>query len=243
MRVALATATVFLLALVAAGSAVAAPPRAGVRVVQCDRLDHSAVFQGRMRRTAGVRRMAMRFTLLERSPWRRFTRIAAPGLDRWRHSRPGKIVFSYRQGVKGLMRDAAYRTLLAFRWYDRHGKLLREERRRSRVCDQAGPRPNLRAGLTGLRPGTDPGVTLYSVRVANRGVLAAPATDVRLSVDGGAPRTATVPSLAPGQTTVVSIRGPNCQRAVDAVVDAADAIEESNEADNAHSASCAELGQ
>jgi CARDB len=240
MRLALA-ATVVLLAAVAAGSAVGAPQRATVRLVECDRIDHSAAFRGRMRQMAGARRMAMRFTLLERIPGKDFARVDAAGLGRWHHSRPGKAVFSYRQGVKGLVKDGAYRALLAFRWYDRRGKLIREERRRSPVCDQVGPRPNLRARVIGSGPGASPGVTRYSVRVGNAGRLAASAIDVRLAVDGAGAGSATIPTLAPGASTVVTLRGPDCKRAVDAVVDPADAIEESNEADNAHSVSCAEL--
>ena len=242
MRLALA-ATVVVLAAVAAGSAVGAPQRTAVRVVQCDRVDHSAAFRARVRRMPGARRMAMRFGLLERIPGKAFERVDAPGLGRWHSSRPGKAVFSYRQGVKGLAKTGAYRALVAFRWYDRRGKLIREERRRSPVCDQVGPRPNLRARVIGSRPGANPGVTRYSVRVANAGRLAAAAIDVRLAVDGADAGRATIPALIPGASTVVTLRGPGCRRAVDAVVDPADAIEESNEADNASSVTCAELGQ
>ena len=242
MRLALA-ATVLLLAAVSASSALAAPQRTAVRVVECDRIDHSAVFQGRMQRMPGARRLAMRFALLERVPGKDFTRVDAAGLGRWHSSRPGKAVFSYRQGVKGLVKDGAYRALLAFRWYDRRGKLIREERRRSPVCDQVGPRPNLRARVIGSRPGANPGVTRYSVRVGNPGRLAASAIDVRLAVDGAGAGSATIPALAPGASTVVTLRGPDCKGAVTAVVDSADAVEESNEADNTHSVSCAELGQ
>ena len=242
MRFAL-VATVVVLAAVAAGSALGAPQRSAVRVVQCDRVDHSAAFQGRMKRMPGAGRMAMRFSLLERIPGKDFERVDAPGLGRWHSSRRGKAVFSYRQGVKGLTETGAYRTLVAFRWFDRRGKLLREERRRSSICDQLGPRPNLRARVLGSQPGANPGVWHYSIRVANRGRLPASAIGVRLSVDGNAAGTATVPSLVPGESRVVTVRGPQCRRGVDAVVDPADAIEESNEADNAHSVSCAELGQ
>ena len=241
MRVALA-APVVVLAAVAASSAFGAPQRTAVRVAQCDRVDHSAVFQGRMRRIPGTHRMAMRFALLERLPGQAYQRVDAPGLARWRHSRHGKALFSYRQRVRGLMENGAYRALLAFRWYDARGKLVREERRRSGACDQVGPRPNLRARIVGAEPGATAGVTRYSVRVANRGALPAAAVDVRLSVDGAEAGTAAVPALTPGSSTVVTIRGPRCQRTVDAVADPADAIEESDEADNVHSVSCSELG-
>ena len=242
MRFAL-VATVVLLAAVAAGSALGAAPRSAVRVVQCDRVDHSAAFQGRMKRIPGARRMAMRFALLERIPGKAFERVDAPGLARWHSSRRGKAVFSYRQNVKGLTETGAYRTLVAFRWFDRRGRLLREERRRSSVCDQLGPRPNLRARVLGVQPGANPGVFRYSIRVSNRGRLPATAIEVRLSVNGTEAGTQTIASLGLDQSAVVTIRGPQCRRDVDAVVDPADAIEESNEADNAHSVSCAELGQ
>ena len=241
MRSALAAAVV-VLAAVAAGSATGATPqRASVRVTQCDRVDHAAVFHGRMRRMPRTRRMAMRFALLERMPGQSFQRIDAPGLERWHSSRPGKAVFSYRQAVKGLAETGAYRALLAFRWYDRKGRLLREERRRSGICDQRGPRPNLRARVIEARPGANSGGTRYAVRVSNRGALPAAAIEVRLSVDGAAARSATIPALEPGASADVTVGGPNCRGAVAVVVDPADAVEESNEADNAHSATCAEL--
>ena len=91
-------------------SALAGMPDAGttasrqawVRVSSCSRSEHNAVFYARMRRRAQGQRMWMRFTLLERGKDGRFTPVEAPGLKRWRKSKPGVKAFGYRQRVRGL---------------------------------------------------------------------------------------------------------------------------------------------
>jgi hypothetical protein len=213
---------------------------AGVRLLTCDRDAHNAAFQGRMRRVRGAERMSMRFTLFERMPGAQFRPVAAEGLDRWRRAKPFKAAFAYRQGVRGLVANAAYRTSVQFRWYTEEGQTVRRERHRSRVCDQNTPLPNLRARVIGAEPTADAGVLRYSVRVVNRGRAPADA-EVRLSVDGTEAAIRTIPAVLPGQPRVIVLQGPRCQRQVEAFADPADVIEESDERDNGHTVPCAAL--
>jgi hypothetical protein len=183
--------------------------------------------------------MWMRFTLLERSSGgARYQSVAAPGLARWRKSRRGVGRFGYRQTVKGLRLGASYRALIRFRWYDADGDLIRAGRRRSRVCAQRPPRPNLRiVGIGARRESVGDGIR-YRVRVLNAGALAAPAARVALSVDGEAFAAATTPALAPGEARTVSSAGPPCERGVRATVDPRNAIRESVETDNTRGGAC-----
>jgi hypothetical protein len=231
-------------ALSASGSgpaASAASPRTKVRLAECRRSARSAgrwaTFYARMRRVRGTRRMAMRFTLLERVGKGAFEPAATPGLGRWRKSRRGVVRFGYRQTVKGLRRGASYRALVRFRWYDSRGRVIRRGRRRSRVCSQPVPRPNLRVVTVGARQGGASN-DLYGVRVLNAGKASAPAVAVVLSIDGQALAAGRSPRLAPGEARTVRFSGPPCRRGVKATVDAENTLRESNEADNARRGSC-----
>jgi hypothetical protein len=94
--------------------------------------------------------MGMRFTLEEkvvRAPSaKRAARkaatawlpIKAPGLGVWRMSRPGVRMFAYRQNVLALSPDSSYRVLIAYRWYDAQGTVLKRAKRRSSPCRPAG---------------------------------------------------------------------------------------------------------
>jgi hypothetical protein len=218
-----------------------ASPLAWVKVSSCSRFDHTAAFYARVHRLAGTDRMAMRFTLLERSADEDYGPVRAPGLGRWRKSKPGVRAFGYRQRVRGLADGSLYRMQVDFRWYDADGELLRRSRRRSRVCSQAGPLPNLRAKVVGAARTQIDGVTRYQVRVANRGRAAADQVGVRFAVDGSAVDTQTVERLEPGAVAFLSFRGPDCESGVEATVDPDGTVLETIEDDNVQSLSCAEL--
>jgi hypothetical protein len=222
------------------GQSAAVEGMAGVKLLTCDRDAHGAAFEGRMRRVRGAERMSMRFTLLERMPGAQFRPVTADGLGRWRKSKPFKAVFAYRQGVRGLVENAAYRTWVQFRWYTEEGDTVRRERHRSRICDQSTPLPNLRARVIGAEPAPEAGQLRYSVRVVNRGRAPADA-EVRLTVDGAEAAIRNVPAVLPGQPRVIVLQGPRCQRQVKALADPADIIEESDERDNGHTVPCAPL--
>ena len=232
------------------GAAQARPPVDGgqvasrfawVKVASCSRTEHTAAFYARMRRLAQGQRMWMRFTLLERGRDGRFTPTSAPGLDRWRKSKPGVMAFGYRQKVRGLAADSSYRARVEYRWYSADGTLQRKLRRRSGTCSQSGPLANLRARTTRSEATELPGVRRYTVRVVNAGELAAEPSKVRFAVEGSTSETRTVGRIAPGDAAFVSFRAPDCTSAVTAEADAADEVRESSEADNSQRLACADI--
>jgi hypothetical protein len=239
MRRALLTAALAAAALPAA--AVAAPAPASVKLVRCSVEDHEAAFYGRMERVPGASRMAMRFTLLEETGGDSSNRISAPGLRRWRSSKPGVNVFAYRQGFRNLPENASHLVRVDFRWYAEDGSELARARRRSARCRQFVELPNLVARIGAVAPTTVPGVVRYEALVTNTGKAAASAIPVRLTVDGNVVDTVTLASLAPGEQRSLAIRGPECRRLVRLEADPEETITESSDADNAHELSCAAL--
>jgi CARDB len=239
MRRALITAALAAAALPAA--AVAAPQPASVKLVKCSVPDHEAAFKGRMQRIQGSTRMAMRFTLLEKTGSQKPKRVRAPGLHRWRTSKPGVATFSYRQGVRRLPENASHRMRVDFRWYASDGGELARATRRSAWCDQFVDLPNLTARLTGVRSTATDGVVRYRAVVSNTGKASATAVPVRLTVDGKVVDTRTVASLGPGESRSITIGGPDCRQLVRLEADPEHAIAESSDADNASELTCAAL--
>lgn len=245
--------TAALLAVAAlTASAQAGPPADGgqlaardawVKVSSCSPSDHNAVFYARMRRLALGQRLWMRFTLLERGEDGRYTPVAAPGLHRWRKSKPDVKAFAYKQRVRGLAPDSAYRASVDYRWYSADGELARKQRRRSGVCSQSGPLANLRARIVGSEATELPGISRYRVRLANAGQAAADNVGVRLAVDGSTSETKSVAQLAPGAAAFVHFQAPECTSAVRAEADPAGEIPESSETDNSHRLACLDVPQ
>jgi uncharacterized repeat protein (TIGR01451 family) len=232
----LATSLAVLPAAASGGSLVAS-----VKTVKCSLADHEAIFYARMQNLDDVDRMAMRFTLLERAGEEGFEQVRAPGLGRWQRSRSGVGTFSYRQGVRGLLPNAVYRMRVDFRWYSADGEVVEELRRRSSSCRQYLDLPNLRARVIGAVAATVPGVVRYRVRLSNDGPADATAVPVGLIVDGNVVDTASVATLGAGEVRFLTIRGPDCERSVEARADPEGVIAESSEDDNAHTVTCAEL--
>jgi CARDB len=235
-----------LLAAALAAAASVAPaaerarPSAVVKLAACSIEDASATFVGRMRQVTGSERMWMRFKLLEKGTLG-FRARKAPGLGRWRKSKPGVGAFSYRQVVRGLESGSIYRAEVQYRWHDAEGGLVQAAKRRSAACRQFDVLPNLTAAPVGGRPAAKPGVVRYRVLVTNEGIAAATSVPVRLSVDGHAVDTEIVASLAPAERRLVTIHGPACTRSVEAAADPDGVIVESSEADNARTVDCADL--
>jgi hypothetical protein len=195
-----------------------------------------------MKLVEGADRMALRFTLLERTGVEGDRSVKAPGLRRWHWSKPGVLALRYRQGVRNLEENATYRARVDFRWYSAAGVEVERARRRSPRCRQFLTLPNLTAKLTRTRPTDVPGVVRYEALVTNVGQAAVAAVPVRLSLDGDVIDTVTFP-LAPGEARSVVIRGPQCRSLVRVEADPEKAIAETSEADNAHELSCANLGR
>jgi hypothetical protein len=219
-------------------AAVKAP--AAVKVASCSLEDASALFVARMRQVDGGERMALRFRLLEKAD-RGFHALKAPGLGRWRKSRPGVGGFAYKQAVRGLEAGSLYKAEVDFRWFDAEGDVIRTDRRRSAACRQFDVLPNLTATPIAGRRTTDSGVLRYRVLVTNEGIAPATGVPVRLTVDGAVVDTVVLTSLLPAERRVIGIQGPACAESVEAEADPDGVIVESSEADNGRERPCAEL--
>ena len=219
----------------------AAMSLASVKLSSCSRTDHTASFSARMRRTAQGQRLKLRFKLLERGADGSFRPVDAPALARWRSSRPGVRAFAYKQNVKGLSPDSAYRARVDFRWYAADGTLARKLRRHSGTCSQSGPLPNLRARTVGSQATPTSGVRRYTVRLANTGEAAADGAKVRFAVEGASSEDKAVGRLAAGDFALVSFLAPDCTTAVTATADPAGELAESVETDNSQRLACADV--
>jgi hypothetical protein len=233
--------TVALVALLVPAAPAAAAEPARVKLVECSLEDREAAFHARMRIVAGAERMAMRFTLLERTGADEFRAVKAPELARWHSAKPGVRAFGYRQGVRNLPAGTSHRMRVDFRWYSSDGAVVERARRRSPECRQFTGLPNLVARITGATPTELPGVVRYGLLVRNDGRAPAAAVPVQLRVDGDVVDTVTVASLSAGEERSLVIRGPACRRSLLVEADPDEAIAESSEDDNSHGLTCAAL--
>jgi hypothetical protein len=213
---------------------------ASVKVKACSIADASALFVARVHQVAGSDHMWLRFRLLEKGTGG-FHSLKAPGLGRWRKSKPGVGTFAYRQAVRGLESGSLYRAEVDFRWYDASGTVIQTARRRSPACRQYDVLPNLTATPVGMKATRQQGVVRYRVLVTNEGIATATGVPVRLTVDAKVVDTVTVAALAPAERRVLTIQGPACTTSVKAEADPDGVIVESSEADNAHEVPCANL--
>lgn len=238
-----------LLALILALAAVlAVPPVAGahshgteLHVRSCQTggsaWQRYAVFYGRMHAVPGTSRMAMRFSLIDRSSNESAVIPVAP-LAHWRTSRAGVSVFGYAQKIKRLRSGGRYAVRVEFRWIDARGHTIKTQRRSSNECRQDGSLANLSVPRIAAQPGATPGTELYLVHVANRGAGTAQKVHLELYVDGAQIDARDIDELKPGERTTVKISGPACSARVRAVLDPLDAIPETNEDDNTLRSRC-----
>ena len=243
MRRRLLIAPVLAIALATAATTAASGDEripAGVKLKACSIEDASALFVAHARQVTGSDRIWLRFRLLEKGDTG-FHLLKAPGLGRWRKSKPGVGVFAYKQAVRGLETGSLYKAEVDFRWYDVSGNVILTARRRSPACRQFDLLPNLTATPVGTKSLRQEGVVGYRVLVTNEGIAAATGVPVRLTVDGDVVDTVTVPSLMPAERRVLLIQGPACTRSVEAEADPEGVIVESSEGDNAHEVPCADL--
>jgi hypothetical protein len=243
MRFGLIAAVLTTVALVAAASAAAAERSpAAVRLLGCSFEEHSAAFYARMKLIDGADRMALRFTLLERTGVEGDRRVTAPGLRRWHWSKPGVLSLRYRQGVRNLEENATYRARVDFRWYSATGVEVARAQRRSPRCRQFLALPNLTTRITRVAPTRTAGVMRYEALVTNSGHASVAAVPVRFSVDGDVVDTLTFP-LGAGEAKSVVIRGPQCDSLVRVEADPEKTIAETSEDDNTHELTCADLAR
>lgn len=234
------TAVLALLVGAAPSSAASGWP-AGVKVDRCSRLLDEAVFHGKMRGVKDSERMAMRFTLLERTGTEGFLPVSAPKLGRWHRSRPGVARFGYRQIVRNLAQGSVYAMKVDFRWFDEDGRIVKRARRRSASCPDPKALPNLRVRITGVKRTADPDTDRYFVKVMNWGQAPAESVPVSLSVDGVLGGSVTVPLLYSKSSKVVTIRAPECGGYASAEADPDGLIAETSELDNGHQLACQDL--
>jgi CARDB len=243
VRFGLLAATLTTAALVAAAPAPAADRAPAVAaLLGCSFEEHSAAFYARMKLVDGADRMALRFTLLERTGVEGDRRVRAPALRRWHRSKPDVLSLRYRQGVRNLEENASYRARVDFRWYSEDGVEVARARRRTPRCRQFVTLPNLTTTITGVVPTATAGVMRYEALVTNTGGAPVADVPVSLSVDGDVVDTLTLP-LGAREAKSVAIRGPQCHSLVRVEADPGKTIAETSEEDNAHELTCSNLAR
>src|SRR5947209_3404361 len=78
--------------------------------------DRQATFFAQMHAVTGTARMAMRFTLYERTTGHGPQAVPNSGLQQWRRSRPGVKTFGYAQTITGLETGGVYNVTVDYRW-------------------------------------------------------------------------------------------------------------------------------
>jgi hypothetical protein len=235
------TVSLVLIAGAALPSAADAGWTSAVKVNRCSRALDEAVFHGKMRRVPDSERMAMRFTLLQRTGMEGFLPLPAPKLGKWHRSRTDVRGFGYRQIVRNLAEGSVYAMRVDFRWYGEDGELVKRSRKRSATCPEPNTLPNLRVRITGVKETADEGSDRYFVKVMNYGAAPAENVAVSLTVDGATGGSATVPLLYAKGSRTVTIRAPECESFLQATADPDELIAEKNELDNVHHLACQDL--
>jgi hypothetical protein len=201
----------------------------------------TATFTARMPALAATARMWMRFDLLQRAAGETtFTRVRLPEWGVWERADPGRSAFIFTKKVRALRAPGAYRARVRFRWYDAGGRIQRRTHRTTRTCRQPDPRPDVTAGALTLAPGIGPESATYLLTVTNSGRGAAGPFDVVLTAGGMPQPPVHVEGLAVRESRVLSLLGPRCGagHTLRFVLDAAGAVEESDEADDVVDRDC-----
>jgi hypothetical protein len=228
-------------AALTAAPATASESTARVALLSCgtglDAGDRTAVYEGRMRRVSGTRRMQMRFALQWRQPGaKRWSAIKAPGLGTWVSSNTGVKSYTFTKRIENLAAPASYRVVVRFRWLDARGHTIVSDQIVSKPCRQPDLRPNLVPKRVYSERIGDPARRRYVVVVRNEGETAAGAFDVGF----GTLTPAHVVDLGPGVSTLVSFEAPRCDAPANltATVDPGALIDEADEDDNTLSVPC-----
>jgi hypothetical protein len=235
------TAAVMTAMLAVASPASAAPATTTLKLRSCEAgnsiKDRRATFYARMRAVPGTSRMLMRFTLVDRQR-EGSKELDVPALSEWRRARPGVRSFGYEQRLAKLAPGGVYAVAVEFRWVGASGKTIKTLRRTSQECRQDGALPNL--GVTGVtaRAGRALGTQEYTIQVVNQGRAPARGVLVDLFVDGAAADAAEIDVIEPGETVEVRVVGPACVEQLRAVVDRAEELNETTEADNTYVSGC-----
>src|SRR5207244_7559125 len=103
----------------------------------------------------------------------------------WLKSDVGVSPYHYIRTANQLDRPATYRIRVGYRWYGKHGRVLRTTHSRVLKCHQVDLRPDLRIRSIIVLPGKR-GKNRYAVVVRNAGLTGAGAFALRLSFPNGA---------------------------------------------------------
>src|SRR4051812_27071399 len=162
----IACTAALLAALIAApAQAQTVPTRAGLDACHTGSapLDRFAVFSAQMGSVTKSAKMQVRFDLQSTTAGKVFRRVQAQGLGVWRSSAAGVDIFRYRKQVANLQPGASYRPLVRFRWLGEDGRTVQSTPRRTKLCKQPDPRPDLVAGQVTAQPSAQPGRVRYTV--------------------------------------------------------------------------------
>lgn len=209
------------------------------RVTDCttgaDDEERAAAFTGSMS-AAGAKRMQMRFTLLQRQgagPKGTFKKVSVPEWGSWEKADPGRSAFVFTKRIEALTAPAAYRAVVTFRWLDARNHAIRTTSRTSPTCEVADPRPELVLGGVDA-VATGGGNAAYTVSVANDGHSTAVPFAVTVTVGGVTSDPVILGPLTAGDRAGGAVAAPRCApgSTITVTLDAANAVDESDEDDN-----------
>lgn len=193
-----------------------------------------------MRAIKGTKRMGIRFDLVEHRPGKAgYSAVHAPSFGVWLLSNKSTVPFNYIRRINGLDSPATYRVVVGYRWYGKHGKVLKTISHITQACRQSDLRPDLRIKLIRVQHGRK-GHDRYAVVVRNAGATAAHAFVLRLSFPGGEVTLWDLSGLASGASARRVLSGaPACSAgAPTATADSGAAVDEANESNNSRVATC-----
>jgi hypothetical protein len=209
------------------------------RVADCttgaDDEERAAAFTGSMS-AAGAKRMQMRFTLQQRlgpGPKGTFKKVPVPEWGSWEKADPGRSAFVFTKRIEALTAPAAYRAVVTFRWLDAHNRTIRTTTRNSPACEVADPRPELVLGgvdATALGGGN----AAYTVSVVNDGRSTAVPFAVSVTVGDVTSDPVILGPLTAGDRDSGAVSAPRCApgSTITVTLDAAHAVDESDESDD-----------
>jgi hypothetical protein len=205
----------------------AAAQSTGVRVQSCTSGDSSTAravtFRVTVTTRRGADRMAAKVTLVRQPKIGTSTtasttpkRISIKSWSGWVRSRSGRSALILTRRVDGLTGPAEYHAEAQLRWYDKRGKRIASRTVRSAKCTQPGYGPDLVVGALPAVP-VPPDTVLpahtgasVTVAVRNDGAYASRAAKLEISAPSGVVGSATVPSVAPGQSIAVDVTISGC---------------------------------
>jgi hypothetical protein len=230
---------IVLLALAPSAPAASAKTTLAARVADCttgaDDADRAAAFTGSMS-AAGSKRMQMRFTLMQRlgaGQKGAFKKVPVPEWGSWEKADPGRSAFVFTKRIEALTAPAAYRVVIAFRWLDARNHAIRTTTRTSATCEVADPRPDLvLGGVDAVATGS--GRAAYTVSVVNDGHSEAVPFAVTVTVGGVTSDPVILGPLTAGDRGSGAVAAPRCApgSTITVTLDAANAADESDEADD-----------